>query len=372
MVVALVAPGCQTAKSSNPTSPSVAGPIPGVNITVPKILEPPPGAQIKAQDQPVTLMIENASTNGQRPITYTFEVAADTDFVNRVFVREGVEPGSNGRTSVRLPDALAADRTYYWRVKALDGANSSPYSGTVSFTIYTPVIIQAPQPLAPVGGTRTSSAQPEFSVRNAERSGPAGQIAYTFQIAENDTFTTMVAVVTVSEQPIQTKFTIAQTLKSDTRYFWRVRAYDPTTTSAWSATQTFLTPLAPTTPPPTPPPSGGWPTTGPDVVNYVQSRYPERLAAGVSADQRRANMEFLRDRMIEAGICGGMDLAWNLKRGGPERSVDFIAYRKNGTWIGVDIGYDYDNTSQPLRLQWAEAGPDLIFPDTYLPRPTCK
>ena len=76
--------------------------------------------------------------------------------------------------------------------------------------------------------------------------------------------------------------------------------------------------------------------------------------------------------MIEAGICGGMDLAWNLKRGGPEKSVDFFAYRKNGTWIGVDIGFDYDNTSTPLHLQWGETGPDLIFPLTYTPRPTCK
>ena len=29
-------------------------------------------------------------------------------------------------------------------------------------------------------------------------------------------------------------------------------------------------------------------------------------------------MEFLRNRMIEAGICGGLDLGWNLKRGGPD------------------------------------------------------
>jgi len=38
--------------------------------------------------------------------------------------------------------------------------------------------------------------------------------------------------------------------------------------------------------------------------------------------------------MIEAGLCGGMELAWNLKRGGPEKSIDYLAYRKAGRWIG--------------------------------------
>jgi hypothetical protein len=83
-------------------------------------------------------------------------------------------------------------------------------------------------------------------------------------------------------------------------------------------------------------------------------------------------MAFLRDRIIETGICGGLDLALNLKRGGPEVSVDYITCRKDGRWIGVDIGFDYDNTSVPLRLQWGESPNDpYITPMTYTPRPTC-
>ena len=31
-------------------------------------------------------------------------------------------------------------------------------------------------------------------------------------------------------------------------------------------------------------------------------------SAGVSLSQRQANMAFLRDRIIEAGRCGGLDL----------------------------------------------------------------
>jgi hypothetical protein len=63
-------------------------------------------------------------------------------------------------------------------------------------------------------------------------------------------------------------------------------------------------------------------------------------------------MEFLRDRVIEAGRCGGLDLAWNLKRGGPEISIDFIAERAGGAVHGHDIAFDYDNTSTQLVLYW--------------------
>ena len=68
MAVAAVtlALGCETAKSENPTSPTVAGPIPGVNITAPRALEPFVGTEIIATGQLVDLLIENAGTSGQR------------------------------------------------------------------------------------------------------------------------------------------------------------------------------------------------------------------------------------------------------------------------------------------------------------------
>ena len=49
---------CETSKTSTPLSPSVAGPIPGVVISAPKILEPASGTRIAADKQPVTLLID--------------------------------------------------------------------------------------------------------------------------------------------------------------------------------------------------------------------------------------------------------------------------------------------------------------------------
>lgn len=371
--------GCESAKSSNPTSPSVAGPIPGVAITTPKPLEPGANWTISSPNQPITLLIENSSTNGVRPVSYVFEVSLDADFANKVFAREGVEPGSGGRTSLRLPDALASDRVYFWRAKAADGANASSYSPPVSFSVVTPAVLETPVPLAPVGGIRVTSRRPDFVVRNSARSGPISGVSYVFEISENDSFTAPLAIVTLHEGALETRFTLAQELAYERSYFWRVRSFDPGTSSPWTATQTFLTPVEPpppppppTTPTPTPPPSGLWPRNGQELVAWAEANYPDRLVAGVSLSERQSNMAFVRDRMIEGGICGGMTLAWNLKRGGPERSIDFLAYKKNGVWIGVDIGLAYDDTSIPLRLQWGETGPDLIFPQTYSPWPSCK
>ena len=95
-----------------------------------------------------------------------------------------------------------------------------------------------------------------------------------------------------------------------------------------------------------------YPTNGPDLIAYIAAKYPERLVENISQDHRIQNMIFLRDRIIEAGKCGGMDLGWNLKRGGPDVSIDFITERRDGVVYGHDIASDYDNPDHPLKLYW--------------------
>jgi hypothetical protein len=119
-------------------------------------------------------------------------------------------------------------------------------------------------------------------------------------------------------------------------------------------------------------PSGGaasYLTNGPDLIAYIAARYPERLVGGISRDERIQNMMFLRDRIIEAGKCGGIDLGWNLKRGGPDVSIDFITERRDGTVYGHDIAFDYDNTDHALELYWGDGD----FPTyTEFPEPVCR
>jgi hypothetical protein len=380
-VLALAA-ACESRKSANPLSPDVAGPIPGVSISAPRPVEPTPGSDVPTDRQPLTLTVENAATTGQRPLVYLFELALDTAFTNKLFTRDNVAQGENGRTGVQLPDPLQSGRTYYWRAQARDGANTGSMSSAVFFNLYTPIVIEPPVPLTPLGGVRIDGRRPGFRVRNAKTSGTSGPISYQFQIATGEVFVQPVAIVTVAEQHAETGFTLGQDLDYDRLYYWRVKAQDGGIGGPFSPTQSFRTALAPPPPPPPPPPpapepppspppsppSGGYPGTGPEVIAYVAARWPQYLAAGVSSSQRVANMQFLRDRIIEVGICGGMDLAWNAKRGGPEISNDYIVHRSGGSDLGVDIAFDFDNTNTTLRLTWAvtAVGPaQFVFYTSY-------
>src|SRR5262245_59540635 len=125
-VVLLV--GCEAAKSANPTAPSVAGPIPGVNITAPRALEPFAGQTLTFTGEAPALLIENAGTSGARSIWLEIDVATDPQFTQLVHHADNVALGEGGRTTYRLPSALPAGYTYYWRIKANDGANSGHYS----------------------------------------------------------------------------------------------------------------------------------------------------------------------------------------------------------------------------------------------------
>src|SRR5712692_9039539 len=222
--------GCSASKSSNPLSPTVAGPIPGVNISAPQPMTPAAGAKVAVDQQPITLMVNNATTNGVRPLNYLFEVAADAGFTNKVFSRDGVTPG-DGRTSLKLPDALATGRSYYWHARAQDGANTGPYSDPASFSVFTPVVIQPPVLVSPINNATADSMRPALVWNNATRTGPAGAITYLVEVATNDTFGNKVAVTTVSERANQTSYTVSPDLSFSTQYFWHVRASDPTTVS---------------------------------------------------------------------------------------------------------------------------------------------
>lgn len=377
-VAVLAITACETSKSSNPLSPSVAGPIPGVTISAPKPLEPAAGWTVEAEKQPVTLLLENASSSGVRPLTYLVEVALDSGFSNKVFNREGIAPGDGGRTTVKLPEALAADRTYYWRARAQDGANTGPYSSAVNFQVYTPIVLNPPGLVAPAANVRIVGRTPSFAVRNASRSGPVGALTYTIQVSLDEAFSRVVAQIEAHEQAPETRATYPGDLNYDTYYYWRARAWEGSkmTIGPWSTTSAFMTALAPVvTPPPTPggPPTGSYPHTGPGVIDYVSDTYPSYLRAVGSLAERQANMEFLRDRVIETGLCWGMQLAWNLKRGGPEKSKDYIVQFKDGRWQGVDIAFDYDNYGRTLSLYWGEAPDDPYATyGGYSPMPSCK
>ncbi len=242
---AAIASACQLQKTEHPLSPTVAGPIPGVDITAPRVIEPGSGTRIPVAEQPVTLTVDNATSSGVRPLSYLFEVASDVAFATKVFSREGVAPGQSGRTSVRLPQALAAGRTYFWRARAQDGANAGTFSPAVSFEVYVPVVIGAATPIAPIGGVTVATLAPALSFSNAPSSGNAATLQYYVAVSEDEAFATVTGVWSVPQQPVSTSFQIPfGVLQLGRLYFWAVRGYDGISTGPWSPAQSFRTPAS--------------------------------------------------------------------------------------------------------------------------------
>ena len=236
----------------------------------------------------------------------------------------------------------------------------------------------APAPYSPANGGVSSSLTPNLVVANATLTylgdGPtASSLNYRFVVET----TAGAAVVSMLEPTTGGGYAAlgitgsrvpANLLQPDTTYRWRARAELGNSIGPWSGYWTLKTPA------PAAAPTGGggpWPKTPEGVVGYAAARYPTYLTPTSTLHEREVNMAYIRDRMIEAGICGGLDLAWNLKRGVGPRSTDALLWRDAGRDRVIDIAAGFDDYRTALRLHWIEVeGPPGY--DRYLPRPTCQ
>lgn len=244
-LLALALAACQTSKSANPLSPDVAGPIAGVSITAPKTLEPGIGQTVESDRQPLTFLIENASSTGARPLSLQLQLASDVDFQQVVHQPGTIATGANGRTSYRLTETISTPGTYYWRVRALDGANTGPYSAPAAFTLLEPVVIEPPVPITPQG--QIDTVTPAFVLRNGRISGPAGAVVYRVELAlvPDDN---QVAIVLSSGVGSAGTTTVAagSPLPNATTVYWRAFATNGSIETPRTTWVVFRTPTAPT------------------------------------------------------------------------------------------------------------------------------
>jgi len=225
-----------------------------------------------------------------------------------------------------------------------------------------------PQPLSPRSAIRVSNLTPQLVLQNGAGSfAPVSALSYVFEVFEVDGSTqTLVA----KSDPVaagnpQTTWDIPSgTLQMNKTYAWRAYGVYSNVQGSLSDGVSFRTPLPP--PPPVsaeggPVPCGG--SNGPAIIGCVGAAYPQKLAK-VSLQARKDNMEFIRDRIIETGICKGNDFGRNFKRGTPVLSHDYLVWRQPGQHDrGVDLASGYDDVSTPLRLTWQVKGaPDYGFP----------
>ena len=298
---------CEAEKSSNPLSPTVAGPIPGVEITSPKLIEPQQGFRLKESQQPVRLVIENSSSNGVRPLSYRFEVSADSAFESILFARTAVPPGEGGRTSVQS-DPLGLGRSYYWRARAEDGANTGPFM-SARFEVLPKPFLGGPSTISPVNNDRVAARRPTLRIRNADRNVAVGQVSYTFLIARDQAFAQPTAWETVGEGPGETSWTSNVDLDYNLTYYWRARATDGETTSDWTAAQVFRSPNAPAPAPgpgPAPGPAPGGPCISSSAEAIVQCERSKfgHMSSGQTVEFLRAVARSLNSNGISGGAFG--------------------------------------------------------------------
>lgn len=362
---------CEVTKSETPLSPTLAGPIPGVEISAPKPLEPAAGAVIPGDRQPITLLLENSYSTGPRPLSYLFEIATDAGFSNKVFTREGVAPGDGGRTSLRLSDTLGTGRGYYWRAKAQDGANTGPFSPPVAFTLFIPISFDKPTLDDPINNEKVNELIPEFRINNAPRSGSPSGVAYVLEVAANSAFTQKIAVWQFAERPNQTKFSAPAGLPPGMQLFWRAHAFAGSVIGPWSDTGVFRTPDVEVVVVPGSPPSGVPPKTGPFrdsdhhlsayalyIIDALYARN-KRLAEGDDDDRRALTIKMAEQFVYSFGP------QWGTKRAdsGRPTSKDAIAYKSGSTFLG----YDWQNGS--TRAPVSDPTPMDLTGQVFEPRP---
>ena len=239
---------------------------------------------------------------------------------------------------------------------------------TVSNADGTKLKASAPQPLSPRSGLRVNNLTPQLVLTNGAGSfDPSVPLAYVFSISE---LGASAETVVLTSEPIaaaspRTTFNVPpNTLKLNKTYAWRAYATYAGVQGSLSDVVSFRTPL----PPPVDGPVACGSSAGAQIVQCVGRAYPAYMVATEQGDRsverRKANMAFIRDRIIETGICKGLDLGRNNKRGGPEISYDFLVWRSDRD-RGVDIATGYDEVKLPIRIKWQVFGADENYGHPY-------
>jgi hypothetical protein len=240
IVLAVGAAGCDVAKSESPTSPSVAGAIAGVTISTPTMVDPPAGKRFEVTQLPVTLTVQNSTTNSQRTVKYVFDVASDAGFTTKVVDAVSVAQDGSGKTKYTVDKGLETGKTYFWRVKADDGANQSAVAAAQDFSVYT-LSISTPVLIFPTANQRLASTDTPvtLTIQNSTTNGEAA-LRYIFEVATDPAFNARVYLADVAAGGNdRTQLRIDMNLESNRIYYWRAKATDGTAQSPFSGGQSF-------------------------------------------------------------------------------------------------------------------------------------
>jgi hypothetical protein len=187
-------------------------------LAAPVLVAPPNGAT----DQPATVMFKWHPVTGAT--RYWLQVSRNEGFTDLVANHDGITG------TAKAVSGLPVGVKLWWRVKALNATQQSPWSDVWSFT--TKLCLRAPTLLSPPNG---ATKQPTSLVLTWK--GVDGAKTYWLQVARDEKFLHLV----VNRDGITTTSSEVSGLLAGAKYFWRVKACNGTVQSPWSAIWCFTT-----------------------------------------------------------------------------------------------------------------------------------
>lgn len=181
-----------------------------------------------------------------------FDWAVSTDNVNFNW-----QPGIAANVTTATIVGLTPARTYYFRVRAVQGAIESAASNTASATTQSPPTTPTP-PAAPSGLSATAAAETQINLAWTDNSN--NEDGFEALISEDNATFTRLALTGANNASFP-----ATGLRPATRYYFRVRAVNAGGASAFTAT------VSATTWGPPPPQPGNWTRTDVGAVSVAGS-----------------------------------------------------------------------------------------------------
>ncbi len=184
----------------------------------------------------------NAPPAGTGTTTYQVQIASNRTFGTIVKTISAL-------TGTSTITKLGLSSTYYWRVQASDNNLPGPYSAIDSFkTLFVKDTVTPVQKL-PLDGSTTAPIKPELVVSYVPTAS-----TYQFQVATADSqfarwdSLKSATFVVNDSSSFDTTYTFTTALTPSTKYYWRVRGYNPAGSSKYSVRDSFTVMFLPVTP----------------------------------------------------------------------------------------------------------------------------
>jgi hypothetical protein len=262
------------------------------------LTQPVPGAEV-AQLQPGLSWTHSSDKDGDA-ITYSVQVYKDAALTDLVEQASDLPPQDGGSSTWTVTQSLTNHATYYWRAVARDALGAQTLTAARPFTVNTGnTAPTAPTLLAP----GPQSTQPDTALSIAHSvDAESDLLTYVFEIDTVNSFDS--ADKRSSGQVIQsaaqsTSWTV-HGLAENKRYWWRVKAQDGRTESAWVVGE-FLMNAANDAPP------------APTVKNPGHGAWVASLNPGLEAnpvvdpegEALRYQFEVFRDESLATKVAEG-------------------------------------------------------------------